>query len=246
MSEHRPNRPKGSPSREQAERPPASTGERRRRASPGGAEPDTRASDARSTDIAEIEEVDDLAPAEERLEAHRELDRPVTVGELMDGASRAFTTASTSARRIVDMGRHRKVRISRNGKPLLPDIPLAAFAAAEAASFAGAGFARAIAGNVIGRFLFDIEIVNEADRYFKTGVERFLEGDLERAEQALLKAVRIDDTHAASYLQLGVLYRMQGKREQARAVLERSMRLDDAGEIGRKAGDVLRALDAEL
>ncbi len=189
----------------------------------------------------EIEEAEDsLEVAEPKA-----LDRPVTVGELMDGASKALSNASTSARRLVDQGRYRKVRISRNGKPIFPDIPLAAFAAAEAASFVGAGPARALAGNVIARFLFDVEVVNEADRYFHTGVERFLEGDLERAEQALLKAVRIDDTHAGSYLQLGVLYRMRGQREQARAVLERAMRLDDAGEIGRKAGDVLRALDAE-
>lgn len=190
----------------------------------------------------EVEEVEDeLAPAA----ADAELDRPVTVGELMDGASKAINTAGTTAKRLVDQGRHRKVRITRNGKAVLPDIPLAAFAAAEAASFASAGFARAIAGNVVGRFLFEVEIVNEADKYFNTGVERFLEGDLERAEQALLKAVRIDDTHAGAYYQLGVLYRMQGEMAQAKAVLERAVRLDDAGETGRKAGDVLRALDIE-
>lgn len=175
----------------------------------------------------------------------KELDRPVTVGELVEGASKAINQAGTTARRLVDQGRHRKVRITRNGKPVLPDIPLAAFAAAEAASFASAGFARAVAGNFLGRFLFDVEIVNEADKYFKVGVERFLEGDLERAEQGLLKAVRIDDTHAEAYLQLGVLYRMQGQPDQARAVLERSMRLDDAGEVGRKAGDILRSMDEE-
>lgn len=197
------------------------------------------------TDKRSSEQQTDSAIVEVELTEEHALDRPVTVGELMDGASRALSNVGTSARRLVDQGRHRKVRITRNGKAVLPDIPLAAFAAAEAASFAGAGFARALAGNVIGRFLFDVEIVNEADKYYQTGVERFLEGDLERAEQALLKAVRIDDTHAAGYLQLGVLYRMQGRSEQARAVLERALGLDDAGEVGRKAGDVLRALDEE-
>ncbi|MEL6184119.1 MAG: tetratricopeptide repeat protein [Myxococcota bacterium] len=193
----------------------------------------------------EVQEVEESAPiAETDPEAALEK-QPVTVGELMDGASKAMSTAGVTARRLVDQGRHRKVRITRNGKAVLPDIPLAAFAAAEAASFASAGIARAIAGNMVGRFLFDVEIVNEADKYFGTGVERFLEGDLERAEQSLLKAVRIDDTHAEAYLQLGVLYRMQKEPEKARAVLERAMRLDDAGEVGRKAGDLLRALDSE-
>ena len=168
---------------------------------------------------------------------------PVTVGDLVEGAKQAVDTVGTTARRLVDQGRYRKVRISRKGKPVLPDIPVAAVAAVEAASLYTAGFARVLAANVGARFLFDIEVVNEADKYFDTGVERFLEGDLERAEKALLKAVRIDDTHAGAYLQLGVLYRMQNESEKARPVLERARALDDAGEIGRKAGDILRALD---
>lgn len=198
-----------------------------------------------TTAVVELRSSDEAGSDLSGVAVEHDLEHPLTVGEVIEGASRALDSAQTKARRLVDQGRHRKVRITRNGKPILPDIPLAAFAAAEAASFASAGFARAIAGNVVGRFLFDVEIVNEADKYFNVGVERFLEGDLERAEQALLKAVRIDDTHAGAYLQLGVLYRMQGEREQARAVLERAVRLDDAGENGRKAGDVLRALEAE-
>ena len=169
---------------------------------------------------------------------------PLTVGDLVEGAKQAVDTVGVTARRLVDQGRYRKVRISRKGKPVMPDIPIAAVAAVEAASLYTAGFARVVAANVGARFLFDIEVVNEADKYFKTGVERFLEGDLERAEKALLKAVRIDDTHAEAYLQLGVLYRMQNESEKARPVLERARALDDAGEIGRKAGDILRALES--
>ena len=167
---------------------------------------------------------------------------PVTVGDLVDGTVDAATFLATSAKRLVDRGRYRKLRISRKGKPLLPDIPLAAVAAVEAASLYGAGFARVLAVNVGARFLFDLEVVNEADRFFKTGVERFLEGDLERAEPAFLRAVTIDDTHAAAYLQLGVLYRMRGDVKKARPLLERAMSLDPTGELGRKAGAVLRAM----
>ncbi len=167
----------------------------------------------------------------------------MTVGELVENAKDAIGVVGTTARRLVDQGRYRKVRISRKGKPVLPDIPVAAVAAVEVASIYTAGFARVLAANVGARFLFDIEVVNEADKYFQTGVERFLEGDLERAEKALLKAVRIDDTHAGAYLQLGVLYRMQNESEKARPVLERARALDETGEIGRKAGDILKALD---
>lgn len=195
-------------------------------------------------EVEKVEEVDDLAEREEiSLEGADE--GPVTVGDLVEGANKLVDVVGTSAKRIFDQGRYRKVRITRKGKQVLPDIPLAAVAAAEAASLYGAGFARVLAVNVAGRFLFDVEVVNEADKYMKVGVERFLEGDLTRAEEAFLKCVRIDDTHAAGYYQLGVLYRMQGKLEQARQVLERARRLDDAGEIGKKAGDILRAIAAD-
>jgi len=173
-------------------------------------------------------------------------DDVVTVGDLVQGAQKAVSTAGSTARRWVDRGRYRKVRVSRHGKPVMPDLPVAAVAAAEAAtlySVGAAGFARVLAAHISAKFLFDIEIVNEADRYFNVGVERFLEGDLERAEDALLRAVHVDDTHAAAYLQLGVLYRMRRDLDRARPVLERAVRLDPAGELGRKAGDILRALE---
>ena len=193
---------------------------------------------------AEVVEIEDaLAPrAEAPLAPPAPPAGPMTVGDLMEGASSAVGAVGTTARRWIDRGRYRKVRISRKGKQVLPDIPVAALAAVQAASLYGAGFARVLAVNVGARFLFDVEVVNEADKYFAVGVERFLEGDLERAEEGLLKAVRIDDTHAQAYLQLGVLYRMRGEADKARAVLERARRLDDAGEVGKKAGDILRAL----
>ncbi|MEQ8273718.1 MAG: hypothetical protein RMA76_07855 [Deltaproteobacteria bacterium] len=194
-------------------------------------------------EVEQIEEVDDLARAERSDVAVDE--GPVTVGDLVEGANKVVGAVGTGAKRIFDQGRYRKVRITRKGKPILPDIPLAAMAAVEAASLYGAGFARVLAVNVGARFLFDVEVVNEADKYMKSGVEHFLEGDLNRAEEALLKCVRIDDTHAPAYLQLGVLYRMRGERDKAIQVLERARRLDDAGEVGKKAGDILIAMSAD-
>ncbi|MGF1509126.1 MAG: hypothetical protein ACFB9M_06440 [Myxococcota bacterium] len=196
---------------------------------------------------AEFEAVDAPVPVESGPEQPHDSEElgPVTVGDLVEGARANLGRASVTARRWVDRGRYRKVRISRKGKPVLPDIPVAAVAAAEAASLYSAGLARVLAAHVGARFLFDIEIVNEADRFYKTGVERFLEGDWERAEEALLRGVQIDDTHAPSYLQLGVLYRLMNASEKARDVLERAKALDETGEVGRKAGDILRAIDRE-
>lgn len=197
----------------------------------------------------EVEVVDDdaLAPGNPRAPTEAPegavTPGPVTVGDLMKGAQGFASRLTVSTRRWVDRGRYRKVRVTRGGKPVLPDIPVAAVVAAEAASLYGAGWARVLAANIGARFLFDIEIINEADRFYKVGAERFLEGDWERAEEALLRAVRIDDTHAPSYLQLGVLYRLNGDNERAEQVLLRAKRLDETGEVGRKAGDILRAID---
>lgn len=195
----------------------------------------------------EAEPVDDDALARGTAEspAAQAPEGPLTVGDVVRGAQSLATRFGTGTRRWVDRGRYRKVRISRGGKPLLPDIPVAAVVAAEAASLYGAGWARVLAAHVGARFLFDIEIVNEADKFYQVGAERFLEGDWERSEEALLRAVRIDDTHAPSYLQLGVLYRLNGKSEEAVSVLRRAKQLDEAGEVGRKAGDILRAIDRD-
>jgi tetratricopeptide (TPR) repeat protein len=202
--------------------------------------PEVAASDNHELVEVEVEEAEDVAS--ELTEAE---EAPLTVGDMVDGAKDLVGNLGTGIRRIVDKGRYRKIRVTRNGKQVIPDIPLAAAAALEAASLYGAGFARVLGVNVAARFLFDFEVVNEADKYFKAGTEAFLEGDLERAEQSLLKAVRIDDTHAGAYLQLGVLYRLQGELEKAEKVLDRAHGLDDAGEIGKKANDILRQIRRE-
>lgn len=199
-----------------------------------------------SPEVTATEESSELVEVEVEETEDRELqpteEVPITVGDVVDGARDLVGNIGTGIKRLVDKGRYRKVRVTRNGKQVLPDIPLAAAAALEAASLYGAGFARVLGANVAARFLFDFQVVNEADKYFKSGTDAFLEGDLERAEQSLLKAVRIDDTHAGAYLQLGVLYRLQGELEKAEKVLVRAHGLDDAGEIGKKADAILKQI----
>jgi tetratricopeptide (TPR) repeat protein len=168
---------------------------------------------------------------------------PVTVGDLAEGTKAVVDSIGTHARRLIDRGRYRKIRISRKGKQVLPDIPIAAAAALEAASMYGAGIARVLAVNVGARFLFDVEIVNEADKYFERGKQALLDGDLDRAREALEKAVRIDDTHPGAFLQLGVMYRLKGEAEKARVMLLRARELDENGDVGRRAEEIIRALD---
>lgn len=205
-----------------------------------------------SVDRADIVTTEPVAPLQRSEGAENDepiiaepvdLQGPVTVGEIVEGAAKIVDGVATGARRLVDRGRYRKVRISRKGKSLLPDIPLAAVAVIEAASLFGAGLPRVLAVNVGARFLFDIDVVNEADRFLEIGRKALLDGDLDTADEALNRAVRIDDTHAEAFMQLGVLNRLRGDADAARANLERAKILDDLGDVGQRAAGILRSMD---
>jgi tetratricopeptide (TPR) repeat protein len=170
--------------------------------------------------------------------------KAMTVNEVIGGARGALDNVGRSARRLVNKGRYQKLRVSRNGKPVLPDIPIAAAAALEAASMYGAGIARVLAVNVGARFLFDVDVVNEADDYLEAGRAALLDGDLETAHAALVRAVDMDDTHAEAFLQLGIVRRMRGDDPGAREAFGAAHRLDPVGAHGRRALDIIRAMDA--
>lgn len=177
-------------------------------------------------------------------------DGPLTVGELLDGAkgvgqavAGAASGLAASAKRLVDQGRYRKVRISRKGKPILPDIPIAAAAAMEAASMYGGGIARVLAVNLGAKLLFDVEVVNEADKYVAKARAALLDGDVGRAREALVVARRMDDRNAGVEVELAVVARLEGDPATARKHLERAKALDPLGEAGKRAEALLSALD---
>ncbi len=196
----------------------------------------------------------DEAPAvAEPVEAEGD-DEPVTVGELIEGArgaanevgqvmAGAASDLAGSARRLFDQGRYRKVRISRKGKPVLPDIPIAAAAAVQAASMYGGGIARVLAANLGAKLLFDVDIVNEADKYLAKAHTCLLDGDVVRAREALITARRMDDRHAGVELLFGVIARLEGDPARARAHLERAKALDPLGDSGKRAESILASLE---
>lgn len=135
----------------------------------------------------------------------------------------------------VDRGRYNKVRIKRGGKPILPDIPVGALMAIEAATFFWTGLLRGAVVNVVGRVFFEVELINEAEEHYKRGLEHFLAGDLEDAEVCLEKALRIDERYARAHLQLGVLRKVQGRKTEAFAHFEKAIEFDKGGDTGREA-----------
>jgi tetratricopeptide (TPR) repeat protein len=135
----------------------------------------------------------------------------------------------------VARGRYQKVRLKRGGKPVLPDIPIGALIAVEAAAFFATGPLRAALGNVVGRALFEVELVNEAESHYRAGLDHLLAGDLDDAARALDRALAIDERFAKAHLQKGVVKKMQGDKIAAAAHFERVVALDRHSDAGREA-----------
>jgi tetratricopeptide (TPR) repeat protein len=135
----------------------------------------------------------------------------------------------------VARGRYNKVRIKRGGKPVLPDIPVGALVAVEAATFFWTGLLRAALVNVVGRALFEVELVNEAEGAYRKGLEHFLAGDVDDADVHLTRALEIDERYARAHLQMGVLRKMQGRKPDAIRHFQRVVELDRFSDAGREA-----------
>lgn len=122
-------------------------------------------------------------------------------------------------------GRYTKVRFKFRGKQLLPDLPLAAVAAVEGATFYWAGILRVLVFNLAGRAIIDVELVNDSEKKIAKGKEALLSGELDQAIAAFREAEDMDADNPLVHLNLGVAYKLKGDHPAARAALERSKAL---------------------
>ncbi|HEY1097928.1 MAG TPA: tetratricopeptide repeat protein [Myxococcota bacterium] len=142
----------------------------------------------------------------------------------------------------VSRGRYNKVRIKRNGKAVLPDIPVGALFAVEAATFFWTGLLRAALVNVVGRAFFEVEMISDAEDHYKKGLELFLAGDLKDAEVLFGKALDVDNRFVRAHLQMGVLRKMQGRPDDATDHFEKVLALDPRSDAGKEAAVHLKKL----
>src|SRR2546423_921891 len=68
-------------------------------------------------------------------------------------------------------GRYTKVRLKFRGKQLLPDMPFAAFVAAQGLTFYWGGILRALVFNLAGKAVFDVEMINDSEKRLARGKE---------------------------------------------------------------------------
>jgi tetratricopeptide (TPR) repeat protein len=139
-------------------------------------------------------------------------------------------------------GRYTKVRFKFRGKQLLPDMPLAAVAAVEGATFYWAGLLRLLVFNLAGRTLIEVELVNDSEKRIMQGKEALLSGDLEEALKCFEDALDMDSENPAVHLNLGVAHKLAGDHASAKGALERASELDPKGPIGMEAERLIKTL----
>jgi hypothetical protein len=138
-------------------------------------------------------------------------------------------------RHWANKGRYTKVRFKFRGRQLLPDLPIAAVAAAEGLTFYWGGILRALIFNMAGRSLLEVELVNDADKRVRAGKEALLSGDVDEALAFFREALAMDRDNAGAYLHMGVALKLKGDREGALAAFERAKALDAEGPVGAEA-----------
>ncbi len=139
-------------------------------------------------------------------------------------------------------GRYTKVRFKFRGKQLLPDLPLAAVAAVEGATFYWAGLLRMLVFNLAGRTVLEVELVNDSEKKIQAGKEALLSGELDRALDLFKEALDMDAENANVHLNLGVGRKLKGELLASRASLEKARSLDPDGPIGAEATRLLTGM----
>jgi hypothetical protein len=155
----------------------------------------------------------------------------------------ALGKVTDTLRQWANAGRYTKVRFKFRGKPLLPDLPLAAVVAAEGLTFYWTGILRALLVNVAGRSVLDVELVNDSEQHVQKGKEELLSGEVDRAISEFRIALAKQHDNPRAHLNLGVALKLKGDRTGARAALEKARSFDVDGPVGKEAERLLQGLN---
>src|SRR5215831_9203813 len=155
----------------------------------------------------------------------------------------ALRKVTDTLRQWANAGRYTKVRFKFRGKPLLPDLPLAAVVAAEGLTFYWTGILRALLVNVAGRSVLDVELVNDSEGHVQKGKEELLSGEVDRAIAEFRTAIAKQHDNPRAHLNLGIALKLKGDRSGARNALEKARQLDPDGPVGKEAERLLQGLE---
>lgn len=132
-----------------------------------------------------------------------------------DDVESALATLRERAEEAFQNGRFTKVRISYDGKQLLPDVPLAVFVAGQGATFWVTGPLTALLLNLGAGALLRVEFIHEADTLVQEGLALYLDGELEAAEAKYRQALAKRSDDPTTLYHLGTLLRVSGRKDEA-------------------------------
>jgi tetratricopeptide (TPR) repeat protein len=144
--------------------------------------------------------------------------------ERMDQSLRVLTD---KLKHYADQGRYTRVRIKYKGKPIIPDVPLFALIAVEAATLWWAGPLRVLVVNLGVKTFVEIELVHAAGEKIQEGQALFLDGEVELAEALYREALRIKPGDPSALFHLGVLLKVTGKRDKAKECFAAAAKVED-------------------
>ena len=154
--------------------------------------------------------------------------------DLGKGWDEAFGTIRAQAKDLMAKGQHTKVRIKFRDR-VLAELPIAAVAAAEVASWAAFGPFRLVIGHLVGRAVLDVEFISNADSHVAEGRAWLADGEMEKALAAFDKALTIDRKSAGAHLGRGLALKLRGDKPGAKASFAKAEECDPHGETGREA-----------
>ncbi len=182
-------------------------------------------------------------PAAGRAEA--QADRKVFGVEVEPGSvEKTLARVREELTHWVNKGRYTKVRFKLRGKPILPDLPVAAVVAAEAVTFWWAGLLRALLVTLGANTILDVELVNDADREVGNGRQALLAGDLDKAMECFQKALQMDRDNPSALLSMGIAHKLRGELAKAREYLQKTEQADPEGPSGQEAARLLDQMNA--
>ncbi len=152
--------------------------------------------------------------------------------ERMDQSLRVMTD---KLKHYAEQGRYTRVRIKYKGKAIIPDIPLFALLAMEAATLWWAGPLRVLVVNLGVKTFVEIELVHAAGEKVQEGQTLFLDGEVEQAEAMYREALAIKPGDPAALYHLGVLLKVTGRRDKARECFELAAKAEDHPDAERAA-----------
>ncbi|MDY7225804.1 tetratricopeptide repeat protein [Hyalangium rubrum] len=187
--------------------------------------------------VLEAEPVAELPPAQKALPAGEPVDKGRALPFEIDPKRVEEGLKKLQGEMVhwANKGRYTKVRFKFRGKQLLPDLPIAAVVAAEGLTFYWGGILRALIANVVGKSVFQVEFINDAEKRVQAGKEALLSGDVDQALTLFREALAMDRDNAGAHLNVGVALKLKGEREAALAAFEKAKSLDPEGPVGTEA-----------